>query len=203
MDFYSILLVIGIGLASNLDNAGVGIAYGVRKIQISGLANLMIAVISVIATLIGGALGGLVSNWITPFMAHLIGTIVIVGVGIWVMCQPFLEKKTKKREANSNLVTQILRSPEEADRDQSKTISIGEAVLLGTALSMNALAGGFDAGITRLNLFATAISVGVLSYILMAVCSYIGSRYAADKLGDRATILSGLLLILIGLHQII
>lgn len=202
MDLYSVLMVIGIGLASNLDNAGVGIAYGVRRIQISGLANLIIAGISIAATLIGGGLGGLVSLWITPFMAHLIGTIVIVSVGIWVMCQPLLEKKTKKREASNSLVTQILRSPEEADRDQSKTISIGEAVILGIALSMNALAGGFDAGITRLNLVATALTVGVLSYILMALCSYIGSRFAAEKLGDRATILSGLLLIFIGLHQL-
>ncbi len=203
MDLYTILMVIGIGLASNLDNAGVGIAYGVRKIQISGLANLIIAGISIGATLIGGGVGGLVSLWISPFVAHLIGTIVIVSVGIWVMCQPYLEHKTKKREASNNLVTKILRSPEDADRDQSKTISMSEAVVLGIALSMNALAGGFDAGITRLNLIATALTVGILSYILMAFCSYIGSRFAADKLGDRATILSGLLLILIGLQQII
>lgn len=202
MDLTTILMVIGIGLASNLDNAGVGIAYGVRRIHISRLANLIIAAISVIATLLGGGIGGLIANWISPFLAHLIGTIVLVSVGVWVMCQPFLEKKLKQRERQQNVLTQILRSPEEADRDQSKTISIGEALLLGIALSMNALAGGFDAGITRLNLFATAFVVGALSYLLMGVCSYIGTRYAADRVGDRATIISGLILIIIGFHQL-
>jgi putative sporulation protein YtaF len=202
MDFYSFWMILGISLASNLDNAGVGIAYGIRKIEISGAANLIIAFTSSLATLIGGLFGGWAATWISPLTAHLIGTIVIISVGIWVLSQPLLERRASKKSDTHNLVKQILRSPEQADLDQSKTISLKEAVILGFALSMNAIAGGFDAGITRLNVWIASLFVGILSYLLILICGYIGRHYAAEKLGDKASFLSGIILILIGLHQI-
>lgn len=202
MDLNSMWIILGIGLASNLDNAGVGIAYGVRRIHISFWANVTIAIISIVATIVGGTIGGIASLWLSPLLAHSIGTAVLVSVGVWVIYQPFLAQRTQKKAPPPNTVTQILRTPERADVDRSQSISIAEAVLLGVALSMNALAGGFDAGITQTNLIATAIVVGALSFVLMAVCSYVGARFTAKRLGDRATILSGLLLILIGIFQL-
>ena len=41
---FSIFLI---GIASNLDNAGVGIAYGIRKIRISWLNNFIIAFLGI------------------------------------------------------------------------------------------------------------------------------------------------------------
>lgn len=203
MGSYSLLAVIAIGLASNLDNAGVGIAYGVRKIRIPWYSNLAIAIISLLATLVSGLFGSWLSSWIHPWIAQLLGTVVIVGVGIWVLLQPFLEKKTvPAQEDDVNPLTRLLRNPEEADKDSSKSISLGESVVLGIALAMNALAGGFNAGITQLNVWYTSLSVGLFSYLLLAVCAGFGEKVAAEKLGNRATIVSGLLLILIGIHQL-
>lgn len=202
MNTYSLIAILAIGVASNLDNAGVGIAYGVRKIRIPWYSNLAIAIISFLATLWSGLFGSLISIWIEPWVGQLIGTVVIVAVGVWVLLQPFREKNTPPIESptGSNF-TRFLSNPEEADRDSSKSISLGESVLLGIALAMNALAGGFNAGITHINVWLTSLSVGFFSFVLLALCSLFGERYAAEKLGDRATIISGALLILIGLHQ--
>ena len=41
-----IFLLVLIGISANLDNLGVGIAYGVRRINIPPLSNLIIAVIA-------------------------------------------------------------------------------------------------------------------------------------------------------------
>ncbi|MNW43769.1 manganese efflux pump MntP [compost metagenome] len=101
-----------------------------------------------------------------------------------------------------NPLTRLLRNPEEADKDSSKSISLGESVVLGIALAMNALAGGFNAGITHLNVWYTSISVGLFSYLLLAACAGFGEKVAAEKFGNRATVISGLLLILIGIHQL-
>ncbi|WP_068615100.1 sporulation membrane protein YtaF [Paenibacillus tuaregi] len=205
MNTYSLIAILTIGVASNLDNAGVGIAYGVRKIRIPWYSNLTIAVISFLATLLSGLFGNLISLWIEPWIGQAIGTTVIVAVGIWVLLQPFREKNAAApaSPAQSGNFTRYLSNPEEADRDSSKSISLTEAVLLGIALAMNALAGGFNAGVTHLNVWLTSLSVGIFSFILLALCSLFGERYAAEKLGDRATIISGVLLILIGLHQIV
>lgn len=203
MNMFSLWAVIAIGLASNLDNAGVGIAYGVRKIHIPWYSNLMIALISFLATLLSGLFGNWIAIWVHPWIGQWIGTIVIVGVGVWVLIQPFVEKKPIPPEDDPSMLTRLLRNPEEADRDSSKTLNLGESVALGIALAMNALAGGFNAGITHLNVFYTSLSVGVFSYLLLAVCAGFGEKFAAEKLGNRATVISGILLILIGLHQIL
>ncbi|MBP2000712.1 putative sporulation protein YtaF [Paenibacillus shirakamiensis] len=197
---YHLLAVLIIGLASNLDNAGVGIAYGVRKIRIPWYSNLAIAIISFLATVLSGLFGSLISAWVEPWVGQLVGTLVIVGVGVWVVIQPFLEQK-KSLPEHSGHITRLLSNPEEADRDLSQSISLGESILLGAALAMNALAGGFNAGITHLNVWLTSLSVGVFSFLLLSLCSLFGEKYAAEKLGNRATVISGLLLIIIGIHQ--
>lgn len=51
---FSIFLI---GIASNLDNAGVGIAYGIRKIRISWFNNFIIAFFGFLFTLLAGFLG--------------------------------------------------------------------------------------------------------------------------------------------------
>ncbi len=48
---FSIFLI---GIASNLDNAGVGIAYGIRKIRISWFNNFIIAFFGFLFTLLAG-----------------------------------------------------------------------------------------------------------------------------------------------------
>jgi len=202
MDSYSLAAIVVIGLASNLDNAGVGIAYGVRKIHIPWYSNLTISFISFLATLLSGLFGNWLSVWVQPWIGQMIGTVVIVGVGIWVLLQPYFEKKLAQQDNDSGALTRLLRNPEEADKDSSQSISLGESILLGIALAMNALAGGFNAGITRLNIWGTSLSVGLFSFILLAFCAGFGKKFAAEKFGNRATIISGLLLILIGLHQL-
>jgi putative sporulation protein YtaF len=194
--------VMVIGLASNLDNAGVGISYGVRGIRIGKGANFIIAAISFLMTLLSGITGTWLSLYIPSFVSRLVGAIVIVIVGIYVLYQPFIKKKMLENPSNRNLLQRILRQPEEADLDHSKTINYYEALILGTALGINALAGGFDAGVTHLNVIATSFAVGFFSFVLLGVTDYIGSKYIAVKFDPLATILSGILLILIGIHQI-
>ncbi|GGH12580.1 sporulation membrane protein YtaF [Paenibacillus segetis] len=201
MDSYSLWAIIVIGLASNLDNAGVGIAYGVRKIRIPWYSNLAISTISFLATLMSGLFGNWISTYIHPWVGQFIGTVVIVGVGIWVLLQPFIEKKHAPKESDTNSFTRLLRNPEEADKDSSKSISLPESILLGAALAMNALAGGFNAGITNLDIWYTSLSVGVFSFLLLLLCAGFGKKYAAERFGNTATVVSGLLLIVIGLNQ--
>ncbi|MEX2461887.1 MAG: sporulation membrane protein YtaF [Paenibacillaceae bacterium] len=197
-----LLQVVLIGIASNLDNAGVGIAYGVRGIRISKNANFVIAMISFLMTLLSGIVGAWLAMYISPFVCHLIGAIVIVSVGIYVLYQPFRKRKTIELPSNHNLIQRILQKPEEADLDHSKTISFKESLILGSALGINALAGGFDAGVTHLHVLSTSVAVGFFSFVVLGITDYIGRKYITVKFDNLATILSGILLILIGFYQI-
>lgn len=203
MNFGILLQMIAIGMASNLDNAGVGVAYGVKQIKIPFMANSMIALIGFLFALVGGLSGNWISHWIPTFICNFIGMIVLVAVGTWVLVQPMLEKKVKQQSSNRNLLVQILQNPEDADLDSSKSVGFLESIILGVALSINNLAGGFDAGIIHLNIWITSLISGAFSYICVGFCAYLGARYAAEKLGKNANVISGILLILVGLHQVL
>ena len=81
-----------IGIASNLDNAGVGIAYGIRKIRISWFNNFIIAFLGFIY-FISWLFGSWIALFISEFTANLIGAIVLGIIGVFILCQPFLSKK--------------------------------------------------------------------------------------------------------------
>ncbi|CAM3965073.1 sporulation membrane protein YtaF [Alicyclobacillus pomorum] len=201
-----IITIVAIAVASNLDNAGVGIAYGARGITISWVANALIAGISGAATYLAGAVGDTMTQYVEPRYAILTGGTVMLLVGIWVLLEPWRRRCPKrssdKSQSTQNVVTRILQDPVEADFDRSQTISIKEALVLGIALALNALAGGFDAGAVHIGVLETALAVAVCSYLLLGISAYLGRKYAANTLGDKATYVAGLLLMFIGFHQI-
>jgi len=203
MGLNSTLLVFAIGIASNLDNAGVGIAYGVRKIRIPLIPNSIIALMGFSLALVGGLFGNWISLWLTPFTCQLISMIVLVSIGVYVLGQQYLAKESEERLSDGNHILRILRNPEEADLDNSKSIGLSESVILGIALSINNLAGGFSAGITQLNILATASVSGLFSFLCTGLCVAFGLKFASGRLGEKATIISGILLILVGVRQII
>lgn len=195
--------VVAIAVASNLDNAGVGIAYGVRNIRFSFWANLIIALISGAFTYIAGVVGDTLTRYLPSSLASWIGGIVMILVGLWVFSEPWRNSNAKQvEETTGNVVQRILRDPTTADFDKSQTISIKESYVLGVALSINAFAGGFDAGVVHIGILVTAAAVAVASFLLLWLCAYVGSRYASRVFGTRATYIAGVLLILIGIHQI-
>lgn len=203
MAITSLMTMCALAIAANLDNAGVGIAYGVRKIHISTLANIIVACITGIATILSGFVGSALSHYIHPVIANGIGAAVMFGVGLWVIFEPYRSRRKRRQDArNGGVIGRILEDPATADFDRSQTIGLLEAVVLGIALAMNAFAGGFDAGVTHLNLWGTTCFVTVFSFILLGLSAYLGRRYAARALGDKATLIAGVLLLAIGVHQI-
>ncbi len=217
--------VILLALAASLDNCAVGIAYGIRRIRVPATSNLLMAFLSALATWLTVALGGYMGT-VIPFQpARFLGALLMIGIGIWVMLdwpgeagrqEPPREKdKTKPGERPDpsgynylimnlrlkplGIIIQILREPSKADLDLSGTISLPEAFLLGIALAINALAGGLGAGLAGFPPLFTAVMVGALSYLLLWFGVYLGGRYGARWLGEKAPLFTGLVLILLGI----
>lgn len=208
----SVLLSVLIAIAANLDNLGIGIAYGIQKIKISNTANFVIAVISFTATWLSSTLGEAASLYLNSEIASMIGAILLIGVGIWVFAQPIITSIQSNRpiidlQLLGNRIyigpTEILNYPERADIDNSRDIGIWEAVILGIALSINALASGFTSGAIGIPTLLESSLIGIFSFITICIGCYFGKKYAAEQLGKYANIVSGTLLILIGLHQLV
>jgi putative sporulation protein YtaF len=207
-----ITLAIFIAIAANLDNLGVGIAYGMQKIKISHMANTIIAVISFITTWLSAQIGKNISLYLSTDIASIIGVALLFSVGIWVLVQPVIAAiKMKQSIMDLQLFgtrlyigpAEILNNPEKVDIDDSKDICPWEALLLGIALSINAIASGFDAGTTGLSPLLIATIVAIISFLTISMGCDWGRKYASAQLGKYATAFSGILLILLACHQLL
>ncbi|MGO0121856.1 manganese efflux pump [Desulfothermobacter acidiphilus] len=151
-----------LALSSNLDNVGVGISYGIRRIGIPFSSNLIIALVSTAGTVVSMCLGSEVARYVPVLLANLIGSGILVAVGVWVIRESWREvggvdedspaladppakanKLLEWRIRSLGLLVQILREPSLADQDDSRRIEGREALLLALALTINNLAGGF------------------------------------------------------------
>lgn len=196
--------VLLIGLVSNLDNLGVGIAYGARRIAVPPLSNAFMAAVAFVFTVGANWLGSLAGQWLASGLERALGAGMLVAIGVWVLASHWLPRQSRpERAGESPTVLAVWRHPEQADRDASGTISLGESLVLGVALAMNCVTNGFVTGLWQLGAVAAGLSNACFSYLTLAAGSAFGRRYAASRLGDKATVAAGCLLILLGLGQLL
>jgi len=201
-----------LGFAANLDNLGVGISYGVQKIRVPFLSNFSIALLSGIVVAISVLTGHLLSRYIA--VAGELGALMIVAIGIWVMVHkistsnslpaaiPVMKTYSVPIKALS-LVVQITKEPSVADFDANGFISTKEAMLLGLTLSFNCIATGVGAGLTGIDPLSSGISVFIFSMISISVGYLIGWKTASDRFEHLSQVVSGVVLIIIGIYELL
>lgn len=145
---------------------------------------------------------------ILPILA---GAVLLFFIGIRIVLITMPRQKYQERLVNAdftnNKIDNILRHPEIADADQSGEISVNEAVLLGVALSANALSNGLGAGLLDCPPFALSLTTAIGSFLALWAGALLGKK-AADvrigsfELGEFSTFLSGVILIVIAVKTL-
>ncbi|MGE7090160.1 manganese efflux pump [Lysinibacillus sp. NPDC048646] len=184
------ITIILIGIAANLDNLGIGLAYGVKKMRIPVLSNAVIAIMSMIVTYVAVTAGSTVIEYISAHTANLLGSLLLCVIGMWTLLSTRFSKKG------------IMSSPELFDEDKNNVISFREAITLGFVLSANCLAGGIAIGANGISAIWTVISIGTFSFITVAIGSHCGSLLTKTFIGKYSTAISGWLLMMIGVFEI-
>ncbi len=96
----------------------------------------------------------------------------------------------------------LLQNPERADLDRSGAIGFWESMLLGVALSANALTNGVGAGMLGFPPLAISASAAIGSFVTVWLGVYLGRklsdvRIGSFSVGQFGTLISGLLLLII------
>ncbi len=196
---HALVLAVLIGIAGNLDNLGVGVAYGVRKIGIPFRSNFFIALVAAAGTLVVAYAGLGIGHVLRPEIANIIGSAVIIAVGIWVL---WPRRAPAPSTATKDAIG-LVYHPEQADVDLSGDISVMESLALSVGLGLNAWAGGFGGGMVGLPPWLLALATGLLSFATLLAGEHVGRRAPGSWLGPKATVAAGVLLILIGIKDLV
>lgn len=225
MEWVSILLF---AVALSLDGFGVGISYGMRGIKIPVSSLVVISLTSAGAISISMLGGHILARVISVEAAEIIGAVILIVVGGWIIYQATTGNKNGKKDGNKTadglidadllktrecelfkirlkplgIVIQIVKEPSRADMDDSGNISEKEAFFLGLALALDALGAGFGAAMTGIKPLVTPVLVGVTKFTLVGVGGLIGRRYAANWIGDKAATIPGWVLIVLGVIRV-
>ncbi len=218
------LSVLLLGLAVSLDGFGVGMAYGVRNMRMPFISIIIISLSSAMAIMLSMLTGRMVSAFFSPEAASMVGGMMLVGIGIWITFQAFFNYKHSlpqeeiadydflnsdrgesnvSNRRNFSFFSDILKDPQKADFDRSGEIRGREAVVLGVALAMDAFGAGFGAAMMGFNPFITSASVGVAKLVMLPAGFYLGNYYFSKQLGSKASYLSGFVLIILGMLNLL
>jgi putative sporulation protein YtaF len=217
----SVASLLLLSFAVSLDGFGVGITYGIRKIMIPAASVFIISLCSGFVILLSMLVGNALTQWMSPHGASSVGAVILIAIGLWALIQ-FVrsgesDEQGGRRIASAEdaatvlrleirqlgIIIQILRTPSAADVDRSGTITTGEALLLGTALSLDAFGAGIGAGLVGFPPILTAVFIAVSSGIFLRVGTRVGFRVAEWRWVRQLSVLPGVILIAMGLFKLL
>lgn len=204
MNLLAVLLFV---LTSSIDNFTVALAYGVKRIRIGTVSNLVIAFVSSIGTLISMATGKLIGSYISPSLANLLGSLLLFLIGIWFIIDYVKSKKYRQANVSNEFVDapncmEILEYPEIADLDHSGTIDFKESFTLAVALAINNVGIGIGGSIIGLNVLLTSSLTFIFSLVLIPLGILVGRGVFSKFFGTYSSLISAIILIAISIFEL-
>lgn len=209
-----LLPILLLAISSNSDNVVVGVAYGFARIKVPFTSNLLIAGVTALGTLASMWIGQVIGSNMDPKLAGAVGGSIIAVLGGWVVFQSIRSAAHEtggQVSANQSppLRAGILRkliltleNPLGADRNCSRQIELKESWALAMALSLNNVANGIAAGMLRMNPALTTLFVMVFSVVTLLAGLAVGYQFGKRSVGSLSGVISGLLLVVLGLYEI-
>jgi len=192
------------GISASLDALIIGITYGIKKIKISLLQNILISLITLAGTVISIGLGSSLKPLLSAQTARIAGSTLLMMLGLYYILK-YIRAIWKKYSSGKNLTINEIQgaSTVESEEDKKNRLSIQETAILGLALSVNNIGIGISASIAGLSLLPTAIATFICSVCFLLLGTSVGKvkiLNIADKYSD---LLTGLILIGLGIFELI
>jgi len=203
------MLILAFSLS--IDAIGIGLSYGIRGIKISLAACGVISIISFFVVFSSMAFGKFLCNFITDDIGEIVGTIILLIIGTWIIFQSTKKQnKSIKKEKTFNFIIKplgitikIIRTPESCDLNKSSIIEPFEAVYLGAALSFDSIGVGITSSALGFDKFIFSLMVCIFQILLLNLGTIFGKKINKLKyLNKISNILSGGILIGIAITKL-
>jgi len=217
--YFSITLL---AISLSLDALGVGLVYGLRRISIPLSSKLLICLFSIIYSGLALLVGKSLSSVLPTYISQLLGVIILSAMGVWIIIQALLRKSDDLQfdADNANridktifklvikslgITVQIIKNPIRGDIDKSGVIDKSESLLLGFALSLDAIGVGIGSGLAGFHSMLIPMIVGLFQLVFLYTGLYLGMRFSMfERINKRLlAFLPGILLILLAFIRIL
>ena len=208
--FFSIIVL---AISLSLDALGVGLVYGLKKIKIPLPSKLIICLFSIIYSGLALIIGKSLSHILPPVLAKMLGITILGLMGIWIIIQALL-KDASRGSADDTLwqvvikslgiTIQVTRNPMEFDVDESGAIDTPESLLLGLALSVDAIGVGIGSVLTGFYSPLIPFAIGFFQMIFLYIGTCLGEKVTLlDHINKKIlSLLPGILLICLAIIRI-
>lgn len=182
----SVFEIVILGLALAMDAFAVTISNSFAYPKISRARSLSMPLafgfFQFLMPVVGFVLGQLVSEFITQYAGFI--TFVILG---------FIGGK---------MIWDAFHEEEEGEEASGQTLTVPVLLFQAVATSIDALAVGVSFAALEVNVLTSSGIIGITTALTCAVALIIGKRFG-NALGEKATIIGGVVLILIGLKSLL
>jgi len=169
------------GISASLDALLVGMSFGIRGARITLWQNVLISIITLLGTCLSVGLGNQLSLFGSPALWQRLGSVFVILFGIYYIVISM--KETLKKDQQSNAPT-------------------AQVFILGIALSMNNMGIGLSASFAGLTVVPAAIATLIFSFLFLLCGNHLGTRRALPLTEKNTNIISGLLLIGLGILEL-
>jgi putative Mn2+ efflux pump MntP len=186
-----VLSAVLLATCSNIDNLGVGVAYGVGGRTIRLPANLLIALVSGGGTLVSLAAGEWVNDFMSEEVANVLGSGIMMLIGIITLVRAIRGADDRPLDGG----------PASSAVGSAPNVGAREATALAVSLTLNNLGLGLGAGISHVSLpLATGLTM-VVSVAAMVGGHLVGRRASLTISKRWLGVASGVLMIAVGTYE--
>lgn len=189
-------------VSANLDNFVIGLSYGMKRIHIPILSNLMISLVIFCSTFLSMALSRSLAGLFPVRAADVLGSVMMILLGLYCLLGFVLRNRRFRRKQAVEDPEWPTRNPEKYDRDASHSIEFKEAFALGLALAVNNIGLGIGAGVSGLPMLATSLASLLCSFLFLCLGNRIGNSWLSNAIGRFAEPLSGLVILALGIYEL-
>lgn len=183
------------GISANIDTFVLGFSYGIKKQHIPLITNLILSLITFAGTLLSIAAGRRLAAFLPAGAAELAGSLLLILLGCYY-CGKYLFLLLCSRQKDGNVNAASL------SMESKALLSRRETFALGIALTLNNAGMGIGASFAGIHFLLTSVATFALSSVFLIAGNRLGTRFAPSFLQRFADLLSGLIIIALGIFEL-